>query len=212
MKVLESAPERYDRGIRLLSGGAVSSVHARVAELVAAEGKRVLDVGCGTGNLTLACAERGANVVGIDIDAGMLAVARRKKPNRGSVEWVELGAMEIEDRFGLGEFDAAVSCLAFSELSLAEQAYVLRILRGRVKPGGRIAIADEVLPKKGFGRLWSRLARVPHAIVTYVLTQTTTRPVDGLEERIREAGYADVTEERFPANLVVVSALNPEAS
>ena len=78
MKVLESAPERYDRGIRMLSCGRIEAAYERIAALVAAPGKRILDIGCGTGGVSLACAARGAAVTGIDIDAGMLEVARRK--------------------------------------------------------------------------------------------------------------------------------------
>ena len=78
MKVLESAPERYDRGIGVLSGGRIGNVYERIAALAAAPGKRVLDIGCGTGGVSLACAARGALVTGIDIDTGMLGVARAK--------------------------------------------------------------------------------------------------------------------------------------
>jgi len=93
MKVLESAPERYDRGIRMLSGGRIDQVYERMAELVAAPGKRVLDIGCGTGGVSLACAARGAVVTGIDIDAGMLEVARSKALSADTrVDFVELGA------------------------------------------------------------------------------------------------------------------------
>jgi hypothetical protein len=38
MRVLESAPERYDRGIRLLSRGRIAAVYARIAALAAAPG------------------------------------------------------------------------------------------------------------------------------------------------------------------------------
>jgi ubiquinone/menaquinone biosynthesis C-methylase UbiE len=209
MKVLESAPERYDRGIRMLSGGAIDAVYARVAELAASEGTRIVDIGCGTGNLSLACAERGAHVTGIDLSSGMLEVARRKKPARGAIELVELGAMELEDRFAPGSFDAAVSCLAFSELEPEEQEYVLSTLRDRVVPGGRVVVADETLPPEGAGRVWHRLRRIPTVVVTYLITQTTTRPVEGLAERVRAQGFEDVREERFPGNLIVVSATNP---
>ena len=90
MKVLESAPERYDRGIRMLSGGRIEEAYDRIAKLIAAPGKRILDIGCGTGGVTLACAARGAAVTGIDIDAGMLEVARKKPvPASGSVEFLE---------------------------------------------------------------------------------------------------------------------------
>lgn len=76
MKVLESAPERYDRGIQMLSGDHIGEVYARVAELGAGPGARVLDIGCGTGGVSLCCAAREATVTGVDFDAGMLEVAR----------------------------------------------------------------------------------------------------------------------------------------
>jgi ubiquinone/menaquinone biosynthesis C-methylase UbiE len=50
MKVLESAPERYDRGMRLLTLGRLERVHRDIAAWVSA-GDRVLDLGCGTGAL-----------------------------------------------------------------------------------------------------------------------------------------------------------------
>jgi len=209
MKVLESAPERYDRGIRMLSGGAIDAVYRRVAEIAAREDARVLDIGCGTGNLSLACAERGARVTGIDVNAGMLEVARRKKPARGAIELVELGAMEIEDRFRPDAFDAAVSCLAFSELLPEEQDYVLSKLRTCVMPNGRLVIADEAPSPAGARGAWTRLRRLPAAFVTYLLTQTTTRPVEGLARRVREAGFEAVVEERFAGDLIIVRARNP---
>jgi ubiquinone/menaquinone biosynthesis C-methylase UbiE len=206
MKVLESAPGRYDRGIRMLSHGAIDLVYGLIAERVADPGKRVLDIGCGTGGVTLACAARGASVVGIDINAGMLEVARSKlEPTLAErVELLELGAMEIEDRFPEESFDAVVSCLAFSELSPDEQSYVLTVARSRLKPGGALIVADETLPRTTLGRLWKRVRRLPSVSLTYLLTQTTTRPVDGLVKRIREAGFARLVEERFPRTDVLV--------
>jgi SAM-dependent methyltransferase len=128
MKVLESAPERYDRGIRMLSAGRIQQVYDCIAVLAAAPGKRVLDIGCGTGAVSLVCAARGAVVTGIDIDAGMLEVARAKPVSAvGSAAFIELGAAEIEDRFAPESFDAIVSCLALSELS-PDEDYDLFIL------------------------------------------------------------------------------------
>jgi ubiquinone/menaquinone biosynthesis C-methylase UbiE len=199
MKVLESSPERYDRGVQWLSGGTISAIYERVASLAAAPGRRVLDIGCGTGAVSIACAAAGAHVVGIDINSGMLEVARRKVDSAGlaeRVELVELGAMEIEDRFPAASFDAVVSCLAFSELLAEERAYVLRTARSRLRPGGIIVVADEVIPRTASGRFWRHVRRVPLLAATFLLTQTTTHPVAGLPEAMRAAGFDAVQEER----------------
>lgn len=213
MKVLESTPQRYDRGIRILSRGTIGDVYRRLAELVATPGARVLDVGCGTGNVALACAARGANVVGIDVDTGMLEVARAKSSaapaGTGCVEWLELGALEIEDRFAPDTFDAAASCLLFSELTDAEQAYVLATLSTRVRPGGTVAIADEVAPEGHAARAWWRLRRAPLVAATWVLAQTSTRPVTGLEGRMRDAGFVDLAVERMPGDFAVMHGKIP---
>ena len=42
MKVLESTPRRYDRGIRMLSHGRIEQVYERIAALAAAPGKRIV--------------------------------------------------------------------------------------------------------------------------------------------------------------------------
>ncbi len=213
MKVLESAARRYDRGIRMLSGGRIDAVYRRIAEIATAEaaggtrsgrgpsrvGPRVLDIGCGTGGVALACAALSADVVGIDRNAGMLEVARGKAlpATTGRVAWLELGAMEMEDRFAPASFDAVVSCLAFSEMAPEEQVYVLGAARTRLAPGGRLVVADEVVPRRAWRRVLHAVRRWPVALLAFLLTQATTRPVEGLRARVRSAGFVDVEQERL---------------
>ena len=206
MKVLESAPERYDQGIQMLSGRRIEEVYTRIAALAAAPARRILDIGCGTGGVSLACASRGAIVTGIDIDAGILEVARSKPvPASGQIVLVELGAAEIEDRFGPESFDAIVSCLAMSEISPDEGDYVLRMALSRLVPGGIIVIGDETLPEGAFARWAYRLWRLPVVVLTYLLTQTTTRPVVDIEKRLRGAGFVGVTSERLWSGSFVIA-------
>ena len=206
MKVLESAPERYDRGIGMLSAGRIQQVYDRIAALAASPGKRILDIGCGSGGVSLACAARGAVVTGIDIDPGMLEVARVKPaPHAGSVAFVELGAAEIEDRFAPESFDAIVSCLAMSELSPDELSYVLRTACSRLVRGGIIVIGDETLPEGAFARCVYRLGRLPVAALTYLLTQTTTRPIADLGEHLCAAGFVGVATERIWSGSFVIA-------
>src|SRR5689334_15946154 len=65
-------------------------------------GQRVLDLGCGTGDLTAKIAERGATVVGLDADARMIERARARFPD---LEFVHGDG----HRFSLGSFDSVFS-------------------------------------------------------------------------------------------------------
>jgi demethylmenaquinone methyltransferase/2-methoxy-6-polyprenyl-1,4-benzoquinol methylase len=212
MRVLESSARRYDRGIRLLSHGRIDEVYESLAVMVARPGIRILDVGCGTGGVAVACAVRGAEVVGIDRNADMLEVARSKTlpfGAKGTVEWLQLSAAEIEDRFEPSSFDAITACLVFSELSPDERAYTLAICQTRLRPGGDLVLADEVVPASAARRFLHHLGRMPIAALTYLLTQTTTRAVRGLAEAVRAAGYVDVDEQLPWADFAIVRGRRP---
>ena len=210
MKVLESTPDRYDHGIRILSRGRIDQVYAKIADMVAAPGRRVLDLGCGTGGVALACAARGADVIGVDRNPGMLEVARSKPAGRlpGKVEWLELGAAEVGDRVAERTLDAAVACLSFSELSRDEQAYVLEVLLTRLRAGGILVIADEVVPHGRLRRIAYHLRRLPVAAVTYVLTQARTHPLDDPTSLVARAGFVDIDSARlWSGSFLILRAL-----
>ncbi len=206
MRRLESTPSRYDRGIELLSGGRIGSVYDRIAELVARPGADVLDIGCGTGNVSIACVARGANVTGVDRDAGMLEVAASKST---AVQWLEVDATEIEDHFGPESLDAVVSCLALSEMSPQVQRYVLSMSLSRLRPEGKLVVADEVAPEHVGQRAWYRVRRAPVAVLTWLLTQTGTRPVKDLTPAIATAGFTHIESERPWPSFLIVSAVKP---
>ncbi|MDW7674655.1 MAG: class I SAM-dependent methyltransferase [Bacillota bacterium] len=64
------------------------------------EGKKIVDVACGTGNTTLPFARRGYHAVGIDISQGMLAKARQKAINLGlEVDFLEQDMRELQVDF-----------------------------------------------------------------------------------------------------------------
>lgn len=191
MKVLESAPERYDRGMRLLTMGRLGQVHRDIAAQVG-PGERVLDLGCGTGALAVLLARRGAEVTGIDISPPMLSQAARRVREEGLDDRValrELGAVDLDTAFPDASFDAVVSTLVFSELSADEIEYTLAECRRILRPGGQLLIADEVLPDSWWGRIATWLVRLPFALLAFLLTQNTTHRVVGLGERIGDAGF-----------------------
>lgn len=189
MRILESAPERYDRGIRLLTLGRLDRAYDTLAGYIGAD-DRVLDIGCGTGALTLRAARRGAVVKGIDVNRGMLDIAARRVRDAGldrTVELVEMGVAELDGEARAG-YDVVTSGLCFSELGDDALEFTLRQVRRILRPGGLLLVADEVRPAGRGARLLHRLLRAPLVALAYALTQQTTRPVDGLPRRIEAAG------------------------
>lgn len=191
MRVLESAPSRYDRGIRLLTRGGVDAAYDFLAARVQ-PGQRVLDIGCGTGALTLRAAARGAEVVGIDINPEMLDIARTQVEGRGVSEQVELREMGVAELDAEPEatFDVVISGLCFSELSPDERRYALRQARRLLKPGGTLLLADETPPDTLARKLAHWAIRIPLTALTYILTQTTTHAVPDLPDLVQEAGFS----------------------
>jgi demethylmenaquinone methyltransferase/2-methoxy-6-polyprenyl-1,4-benzoquinol methylase len=212
MRILESAPHRYDRGIRLLSWGRVDAMYDTVAAaaVTGETSPRILELGCGTGNLTARLLARGAAVTAIDQDPEMLTVAREKLRDEPRLTLLEMAAVEIADRFPAGSFDAVAGTLVLSEMSEDEQTYVLEAALRVLRPGGRLVVADEVRPESPWGRCKYAAMRWPAAALTYVLTQTTTRAVRDLAARVRAAGF-DVCEDRRigPAGPGLVVAVWP---
>jgi SAM-dependent methyltransferase len=101
----------------------------------AGPGMRLLDVGCGSGELCALAAERGASVAGIDAAEGMIAIARRRLPDAD----LRVGAMEQlpwED----GTFDVAtaVNALQFA----ADFVEALREAARVVRAGGVVAVCN----------------------------------------------------------------------
>ena len=77
----EEYQARFDR---LAASGA--DVHGEADFVTAFAPGSVLDAGCGTGRVGIELARRGIEVVGADVDASMLATARRQAPD---LTWVE---------------------------------------------------------------------------------------------------------------------------
>lgn len=200
MKILESAPERYDRGIRMLSRGRIDEVYEIIARRAAGEGKSVLDIGCGTGNVSLACAAKGASVRGIDINPGMLEIAEKKAKDAGldkRVEFIEIGVAEIRSYIKDRSVDACVSCLAFSEMSEDEQSYAISSAYSVLKDGGIMIIADESVPESSVKRFLNALVQVPVRLLAYVLTQSTTHPVRNIRSKLERSNFVDVETKRM---------------
>ena len=190
MRILESAPARYDTGMRLLSLGAWAQRHEALAERAAPEpGRRILELGCGTGALTARLLERGARVVALDQNPEMLDQARTRLGDSvaGKLELHECTAAEI-DRFGEAQFDAVAASLVLSEMSADERNYVLRRAARALRPGGVLVVADEVRPRRAWQRCLHALLRTPLALITWLVTGRLSRPVPDLGAEVSAAG------------------------
>jgi len=97
----------------------------------------VLDLGCGTGTLCCALAERGHRVTGVDPATAMLAVAK-SKPHAEQVEWVECSAQiyRADRRFDLIVMTGHAFQILLTD---ADALAVLETMRGHLKERGRVA-------------------------------------------------------------------------
>lgn len=130
---------RYDLNNRLHSLGRDQAWRRAAAQAATASpATAVLDVACGTGDLTAMLARRGpARIVGADFCPPMLQRAREKFP-RLPVEWLEADAMALP--FGTAEFD--VVTIAFGLRNLPQPAAALREFARVLRPGGRLVVLD----------------------------------------------------------------------
>ena len=105
------------------------------------EGLNVLDLGCGSGDVTIEIARRvGARgrVVGIDMDPSVLTHARERCDGAAvRVDWQQGRAEELAE---VAAYD--IACARFLLSHLADPARVLQGIRRAIRPGGRVVLED----------------------------------------------------------------------
>lgn len=145
--------DEYDaRWARLAAAG--QSIHGE-ADLVDAllreqGGRRVLDAGCGTGRVAIELAARGYDVVGVDLDAGMLATARAKAPG---IPWFEADLARLDDVADLAGTGAGFHLVVMAGnvmifVDPGTEGVVLAGLRARTARGGLLVAGFQVRPDR----------------------------------------------------------------
>jgi ubiquinone/menaquinone biosynthesis C-methylase UbiE len=152
----------YDLLTRALGMGRVYDNLIAQAEL--ADGLRVLEIGCGTGNVTTRVkrAEPGADVIGTDPDPLALARAQRKAQGLAGIRFERAYAQELP--FADGEFDRVLSSMMLHHLDEDVKAGALAEVHRVLRPGGRLHIVDiggHTTGHHGLAARWMK--RNPHA-------------------------------------------------
>lgn len=121
-------------------------------------GQTVLDVACGTGVLAREAAQRvgpHGSVVGVDINGGMLAVAKQKSPQNITWKVAPAGSLPFES----ASFDRVVS--QFGLMFFEDQIEAIREMHRVLRPGGKMAVA-----------VWGPLSDTPgYAVVVEILAE-----------------------------------------
>jgi ubiquinone/menaquinone biosynthesis C-methylase UbiE len=161
-RTLDHAAPVYDLCEPLLMLGKQGAYNREIVALLELQDQhRVLDLGCGTGELTRMIADRldcakGGLAVGIDAAARMIALARKKRGN--DVCRFEVAAAENLP-YENASFDAVVSSLFFHHVDLELKQRALAEAYRLLKPGGKLIIADMHTPTTRTGWLVSWTAR-----------------------------------------------------
>jgi ubiquinone/menaquinone biosynthesis C-methylase UbiE len=145
---------------------------------------RVLDVGCGTGSLTIQLKRLNpeTDVVGLDPDPKALALAKRKAARAAVSIQLDQGFGD-ELPYADGSFDRVLSSLMFHHVPTDEKGKTLRAVRRVLKPGGEFHMLDFEGPEKGAHGIFSRMLH------------SNQRLKDNSESRVlhimTEAGFAE---------------------
>ena len=159
-RVFQRVAEGYDKANVRISLGQHEAWKKRLVKAahptgVPEEELKLLDVCCGTGDVTLmmAKAHPQARITGIDFSEAMLQEAGRKLKAQPLVSLLQADAEHLP--FADNSFHAAT--ISFGLRNTTDYAQVLQEMYRVVKPSGRICILDSFLPENRFVRPFYRI-------------------------------------------------------
>ena len=175
----------YDLVTNMMTLGQARRLRKMTVDLALIQpGDCVLDVGCGTGEVTLAAktrAKQGA-VYGIDPAPEMIAVARSKAARKRLDMDFRVGVIEALP-FADASMDVVTSSLMMhhlpDDLKIRGLAEIYRVL----KPGGRLLIADFLRPTGSF---------LNHVFIVFTRHQGLQKGIEDLQALLRKAGFQQI--------------------
>ncbi len=130
--------EHYGQRDQVWSG----RVNVQFADVVAdLPPGRALDLGCGEGADAVWLAERGWNVVAVDVSETALGRAREAASSRGVSDRIEFVQLDLSDGFPDGIFDLVSSQFLHSTIRLDRTTILAKAARA-IRPGGLLVIVD----------------------------------------------------------------------
>ncbi len=203
----------YDRTNTVLSLGVHHAWRRKaVKQSQAAPGQRVLDVACGTGDLSLAFRKRvgDGHVVGTDFAGPMLHAAAPKARRKGAtIDWVQGDCMQLP--FPDNHFD--VASISFGIRNVDDPVQGMRDMARTVKPGGKVVVLEFGQPRGPIGvpyRFYSKhimpriggLLTGNRAAYEYLPETAAAFPCgQHFLEWMREAGLVDATATRLTGGI-----------
>ena len=156
---MEKMVDSYDSYMKKATFGREQALRQMTVELAGIQpGNSVLEVGCGTGTLTLA-AKRAAGpsgkVFGIDIIPGMIEASKRKAAQANEEITFKLGGID-NIPFPENHFDVVMCSFMIFHMSAETRRKGIAEIQRVLKPGGRLLVLDLALPPQPFQRMIAR--------------------------------------------------------
>lgn len=106
-------------------------------------GSHILEIGCGTGSSTVALAEQGAEVTGIDVDEPSLSVASARSKLFGvDAEFLFANAVEVTHILDIGKFEMIIFFACLEHMTLEERLDSLRAIWSEMATGSLLVIIE----------------------------------------------------------------------